>query len=108
VNRSKQKEPTEWAIKVAQARAYLDQFQGDEAAARLAAKNGDLIDAAQWHASVDNPGSYAWPKAEEARPLMAVAPGCRSWHSPWIGPFGVGLPRTSIVDNNQTHALGGQ
>jgi hypothetical protein len=35
-----------------QAKAYLDQFQGDEAAAyRLAAKSGELIDDEQWHAA---------------------------------------------------------
>jgi hypothetical protein len=46
------KEPTEWERKVMQALAYLDQFQGDEAAAyRLAAQNGELIDDAQWHAA---------------------------------------------------------
>jgi hypothetical protein len=48
----KQRDITEWEIKVAQACAYLDQFQGDETkATHLAAKNGELIDDSQWHAA---------------------------------------------------------
>jgi hypothetical protein len=48
----KQRDVTEWEIKVAQACAYLDQFEGDETkATHLAAKNGELIDDSQWHAA---------------------------------------------------------
>jgi hypothetical protein len=49
---NKQRDVTEWEIKVAQAVAYLDQFEGDETkATHLAAKNGELIDDSQWHAA---------------------------------------------------------